>query len=372
MFRPSVTAALLAKTATATADERLLHAAVRADVSATRGLLDAGANPNGFRDRYGTTPLHAAVRSGSLRVCTALIEARADVNSADSVGGAPLSEAIRKVRPEVVRLLLGAGAKLDVRDRWGLPAEELLCGGSTTAAEREVRALILGAADALHADKADHLRRTNAALQARDAGRQMLQAATAAVEAARATGAGAEAQAGWEREVEIRRQARPHAWMADSGDAAFSSRPSSAIGGGAAAAEDVDRVRRERRAELLWLQQQQAVGYRLGGGANAGAPPGTVRATLSGAVEVSSHERAAAAKQAAWRATFNPLLGGARPDCERPANRARWNGKEQCWEEPLLLPRGGFLADPVLEGEGGRTGIESLSGFERLVLTEGQ
>jgi hypothetical protein len=373
----SVPATLLSNDAAAATsllppDEQLLHAAVRGDVSGTVRLLRAGANPNGYRDRYGTAPLHAASRFGSVRLCMALIDARADVNSADSVGGTPLSQAVRKVFPQVVRLLLERGAKLNALDRWGrLPAEELLCGGPSTAAEDEVRAHLLGRGAATLADKAEYLRRTRVAEQAAADALRMHRAATAAAEAERLAGTAAEAQARWEREVEDRRQARPYAWM----DSVAGTGPSreGAQGESRGDSMGVDRVRRERREELLRLQRQQAAGYRH---AAAPAVPSTVRSTSSGrAVVVSSHERREAAGQAAWRATFNPLLGGARPDCGLPAGRGRWNAKEACWEEPLLPPPLGTTGASTAgeekeEGGPGRAEIRSLSGFERLVLAE--
>lgn len=373
----SITATLLSKDAAAATsllppDEHLLHAAVRGDVSGTLRLLRAGANPNGYRDRYGTAPLHAASRSGSVRVCTALIEARADVNAADSVGGTPLSQAVRKVYPQIVRLLIEHGAQLNVWDRWGrLPAEELLCGGPSTTAEHEIRAYLLGRGDATWADKAEHLRRTRVAEQARENALRMHRAATAAVEAERAAGMAAEAQAHWEREVEHRWQARPYAWMANTPMNVPNQEGSR--GESRADSTGVDRVRRERCEELLRLQRQQAVGYRLAG---TPAVPSTIRATSSGStVVVSSHDRVEAAGLAAWRATFNPLLGGARPECGLPTGRARWNAKEACWEEPLLpAPRGPMGATTPgaapEDGGPGRAETRSLSGFERLVLEE--
>lgn len=192
---PSVTAVLLAKdqstaASRSPADERLFQAAVRGDVSAARSLLAAGASPNGFKDAYGTRPLQAAARGGSVRLCTALLDARAAVDAADSLGGTALSEAVRKVHPEVVQLLLDTGARRGQRDVWGrIPAEELLCGGAqSTAAEREVRKLLLGSADASAGDKAEHARSAHGHEEAVLAAGRMAQAAAVVAEAERAAG----------------------------------------------------------------------------------------------------------------------------------------------------------------------------------------
>lgn len=369
----SITAALLAQDGgggSTPLDEKLFHAAVRGDSTGCLALLRAGAQPDGFCDRYGTMALHAAARSGNLGLCAALIEAGADVNHASSLGGTPLGEAVRKVHPEVVRLLVESGARLDVTDRWGrLPVEEILCGGPTTAAECEIRSLLLGSESANVIDKTRRLEEMRASIRRATERQYTLDAAHSAFKIEQAAAAEAEAHAQYQRSVIARHQARPHAWMAGARR-------------GTVHAEQihmdettkVNRVRRERREELQRLQMEQALGYRLSG-TSGEAPRATIREALSGRVVASPQTRVEAAKQAAWRAAFNPLLGCARPDCERPMNQARWNRKESCWEMPIVQSAGLILREQDMEEKGDHSGptrasVESLSGFERLVLSE--
>ena len=96
-------------------ERELLAAARSGDVDRARAALDAGASPQ-VTDRRGHTPLHVAAWHGRLPVARALVNARAEVNArAGASGETPLHFAVRANRPDMVVLLLGAGARSSLR-----------------------------------------------------------------------------------------------------------------------------------------------------------------------------------------------------------------------------------------------------------------
>lgn len=96
-----------------------LHlAALRADLGATRRLIEAGADLNA-KDAWGSTPLIVAATFGSTAVARALIEAGADVHATNSDGATALHAAAFLCRTAIVRLLLDHGANKYLRDNFG-------------------------------------------------------------------------------------------------------------------------------------------------------------------------------------------------------------------------------------------------------------
>ncbi|HOL70854.1 MAG TPA: ankyrin repeat domain-containing protein, partial [Bryobacteraceae bacterium] len=83
-----------------------LHEAVKSgNIERVRALLDAGADVNG-RDRLGGTPLHEAIWNGNAAIAALLIERGADVNARHTeAGSTPLHYAVITGRVELVRLL---------------------------------------------------------------------------------------------------------------------------------------------------------------------------------------------------------------------------------------------------------------------------
>ncbi|KAL8906113.1 MAG: hypothetical protein Q9171_006404 [Xanthocarpia ochracea] len=107
-----------------TDDLNLLHLAVHNDqASAIQVLLDHGANIE-RRDPSGLTPLHRAIRFGSLEAATALVNNRADVvaearqfaYSRQPEYLTPIASVQGNSLSEFLDLLLGAGAKIQARD----------------------------------------------------------------------------------------------------------------------------------------------------------------------------------------------------------------------------------------------------------------
>lgn len=98
-----------------------LHFASAASESQTFDVIRAGANLNAksFNLR---TPLHCAARGRQSNIIAMLLHFSAetgqeiDINAADVDGRTPLHDACRSGRPESVRLLLDAGANVQLKD----------------------------------------------------------------------------------------------------------------------------------------------------------------------------------------------------------------------------------------------------------------
>jgi uncharacterized protein len=97
-----------------------LHAAVRAgNLDAVSRLLNAGADPN-CRDVLGGTPLLTASWFGEASMVSLLLSHGADANAIHREAGASALEyAVLKGRPDIVELLLAAGANVGRKYRGG-------------------------------------------------------------------------------------------------------------------------------------------------------------------------------------------------------------------------------------------------------------
>jgi len=85
--------------------------------------VEAGADVNAV-DWAGFSPLHRAAFHGHLDCCQALLEAGANVNVQERIGGrTALHQATVKNHQEVVRLLLNKGADCLIRD-WPYKLDE--------------------------------------------------------------------------------------------------------------------------------------------------------------------------------------------------------------------------------------------------------
>ena len=113
MQRPEVVATLLA----AGADPKdpantglVMRATSNGDIAIVRSLLAAGA-PVDTPDEQGVTPLAMSARVGNPELVKLFIESKADVNHAMTGGYPVLSDAVGSNNPQVVALLIAAGAK---------------------------------------------------------------------------------------------------------------------------------------------------------------------------------------------------------------------------------------------------------------------
>ncbi len=69
-------------------------------------------------ENYNWTPLHVAAGYGRVEIARMLIDAGANVNVQDADGLTPLHVAALNGRVEIVRMLIDAGANVNVQDQW--------------------------------------------------------------------------------------------------------------------------------------------------------------------------------------------------------------------------------------------------------------
>ena len=128
----------------------LLQAVESGDVARVRDALAAGADANARRDG-GATALMLAAHGGHVGVVRALIDAGADVNATDDLGWSALMKAVYNAEqdrgfPDVVALLIEAGAAIEARIAYGIRPLMLAAGyGETAVVER----LLAAGADVL-------------------------------------------------------------------------------------------------------------------------------------------------------------------------------------------------------------------------------
>jgi len=131
-------AVLFGHSTAASAGQRLLQAAARADAPAVRTLIAGNANVN-EADANGTTPLHNAVWAGDLTTADLLIRGGAKVATANTFGVTPAYIAAEQGNAALLRRLLDAGADVNTTDSTG---DTLLMAAVRTGEVDAVRLLI--------------------------------------------------------------------------------------------------------------------------------------------------------------------------------------------------------------------------------------
>ena len=89
------------------------------NAAALTSALMGGANPN-TKTVGGRTVLIEAVSKDRYDMARILLDKRADANRADDLGNTALHYASDSTSPEMISLLLGHGARLDIPNRQGL------------------------------------------------------------------------------------------------------------------------------------------------------------------------------------------------------------------------------------------------------------
>jgi len=95
----------------------LMFAANLGYTEIVRSLLDAGANVNLSRKRYGLTALMLAASANQVDIVQLLILRGANVNAVNEDGSTALMAAAHKGYVDVVQVLLAAGAGVNIKDK---------------------------------------------------------------------------------------------------------------------------------------------------------------------------------------------------------------------------------------------------------------
>lgn len=96
--------------------QTLLDAVKENQFEKAKLLIEKGANVNS-KDKYGDTPLHAAILQGNIEIAKLLLKNGADINAKDNSGFTVMHNCHS---PEVVAYLIEKGADINARDRLGL------------------------------------------------------------------------------------------------------------------------------------------------------------------------------------------------------------------------------------------------------------
>jgi ankyrin repeat protein len=115
----SITSLLLSANPLALEAQSIFDAARRGDAEAVRESLAADPGLATRTDDDERTALHFAAAYGHVGICSALLEAGANVNAADEDGETPLHNASQRNRGEVVVFLLDRGAEIEARNAYG-------------------------------------------------------------------------------------------------------------------------------------------------------------------------------------------------------------------------------------------------------------
>lgn len=132
----------------------LHHAVLGGQPAAAALLLDAGADPN-VLDSHGETPLNRALECGNAGLVRLLLENGASVRLRPRTRKyrPPLCAAAEGSRPEMLRLLLGAGAEVTAVDSLKRTPLFAAARGEGEAAEAMVRILLEAGAEVDPVDK---------------------------------------------------------------------------------------------------------------------------------------------------------------------------------------------------------------------------
>jgi len=94
-------------------DRTMCSAAERGDVAEIERLIAAGANPNAFEGTRRMTALQYAAFHGHLAAIAALLAAGAHVDGAGSAGYTPLMYAAMRNKPDAIAALIAVGANVN-------------------------------------------------------------------------------------------------------------------------------------------------------------------------------------------------------------------------------------------------------------------
>jgi len=106
----------------------LQPAIINGDVEQIHWLIDQGLDVEvlEWRNQHGETPIFQAVAMGMANIVELLINAGADVNAVDDLGGTPIFYAATMGLADIVELLINAGADVNAVNKMGItPIEQI-------------------------------------------------------------------------------------------------------------------------------------------------------------------------------------------------------------------------------------------------------
>jgi ankyrin repeat protein len=133
----------------------LVQAAYEEDLESIKKFLLEGTDVNASEKGSDLTALHMAVETGNIEITRELLQAGADVNARTSFRRTPLMQIDSDATPELVKLLLTYGAKLNQRDE---DKASVLINAAKSSASTEVLQLLIQAGAKI--DTADKDQRT--------------------------------------------------------------------------------------------------------------------------------------------------------------------------------------------------------------------
>ncbi len=117
---PLLLAGLCSGCATYHPSQPIHIAAEKGDLAGVQAAVTADRKSLEVKGEWGCRPLHIAAEKGQVAVVEYLLEKGADPHARDALTWTPLQRAGYGGQPETARLLLDAGARMNVRDRQGL------------------------------------------------------------------------------------------------------------------------------------------------------------------------------------------------------------------------------------------------------------
>jgi len=116
------------------------------DLASVNVLLELGADTNALGNMYGSSPLHRAIKHGTVETAKALINAKADIDLKNCKGFTPLHSACRDTLTKFVIVLLDARADVMAETNDGNKAIDLILNADSPSEEQiAVRELLLAA-----------------------------------------------------------------------------------------------------------------------------------------------------------------------------------------------------------------------------------
>jgi len=125
----------------------LSYSATYGDLASLNILLEYGAKSNVCgQNRW--TPLHKAIKYGTVEMVQALLNAKANIEAKTAMGSTPLHIACQRLDKEKVTVLLNAGANVMAKTKYGDDAVTITLNENASAEKiQAIRALLQAAVE---------------------------------------------------------------------------------------------------------------------------------------------------------------------------------------------------------------------------------